>query len=83
LIVPEAEIVTLFCTDTPVSTTPVPPSAAGPAVPGTETSTVCAKLAVTAVSELSVTWQLPVPEQPPPDQPVNVEPESAAAVRVT
>jgi hypothetical protein len=41
------------------------------------------KLAVTVVSLCSVTSQAPVPEQPPPDQPVNVEPESAVAVSVT
>jgi hypothetical protein len=35
------------------------------------------------VSALSVTVQVPVPEQPPPDQPVNVEPELRAAVSVT
>ncbi len=41
------------------------------------------KFAVTVVLELSVTWQVPVPEQPPPDQPVKVEPAVGLAVRVT
>jgi hypothetical protein len=40
-------------------------------------------VAVTVVSELSVTWHVPVPEQPPPDQPVNVEPADGFAVSVT
>jgi hypothetical protein len=30
-----------------------------------------------------VTVHVPVPEQPPPDQPANVEPNPAAAVRLT
>ncbi|MEZ4402232.1 MAG: hypothetical protein R3B06_19565 [Kofleriaceae bacterium] len=32
------------------------------------------KVAVTEIAEVTVTVQVPVPEQPPPDQPVNVEP---------
>jgi hypothetical protein len=40
-------------------------------------------VAVTVVSLFTVTTQLPVPEHPPPDQPANVEPESAVAVSVT
>src|SRR6478752_2490203 len=40
-------------------------------------------VAVTVVSAVRVTTQLPVPEQPPPDQPVKLEPASAAAVSVT
>ena len=32
---------------------------------------------------LRLTLQGPVPEHPPPDQPVNVDPASAEAVRVT
>ena len=36
------------------------------------------KVAVTVVSALIVTWQVPVPEQPPPLQPANVEPERAS-----
>jgi len=34
----------------------------------------CVNVAVTVVSALSCTWQLAVPEQPPPDQPANVDP---------
>ncbi len=40
-------------------------------------------MAVTVRSEFIVTLQLRVPEQPPPDQPVKVEPDAALAVRVT
>jgi hypothetical protein len=40
-------------------------------------------VAVTVVSEPSVSWQVPVPEQPPPDQSVNVEPAAGVAVSVT
>src|SRR5947209_10187408 len=40
-------------------------------------------VAVTVVSALSVTVQVPMPEQLPPDQPANVDPESGVAVRVT
>src|SRR6266581_6255377 len=43
----------------------------------------CAKVAVTEVAALRVTIQGPVPEQPPPLQPVKVEPASGVAVRVT
>ena len=35
------------------------------------------------VGALSVTVQVPVPEQPPPLQPVKVEPAAGAAVKVT
>ena len=35
------------------------------------------------VAALSVTVQVPVPEQPPPLQPVKVEPAAGAAVKVT
>ena len=41
------------------------------------------KLAVTDVATLIVTVQVPVPEQPPPLQPVNVEPAAGVAVNVT
>ena len=44
---------------------------------------VCAKLAVMVVAALSVMVQVPVPEQPPPLQPVKMEPEAAVAVKVT
>jgi hypothetical protein len=42
-----------------------------------------AKLAVTDVAALIVTVQVPVPEQPPPVQPVNVAPAEGVAVSVT
>jgi hypothetical protein len=41
------------------------------------------KVAVTVSAALIVNVQLLVPEQPAPDQPANVEPEAAAAVKVT
>src|SRR5690242_7264649 len=40
-------------------------------------------VAVTVVDALSATMQPPVPLQPPPLQPVNVDPGSAVAVRLT
>jgi hypothetical protein len=43
----------------------------------------CMKVAVTEVAALIATVQVPVPEHPPPLQPVNVEPAAAAAVNVT
>src|SRR5438552_2254003 len=42
-----------------------------------------AKVAVTVVAALRVTVQVPVPEQPPPLQPVKVEPAAGVAVSVT
>src|SRR6267143_1378643 len=42
-----------------------------------------AKVAVTACAALIVTLQVPVPVQPPPLQPVKVEPAAGAAVKVT
>src|SRR2546428_1180661 len=42
-----------------------------------------AKVAVTVVAALSVTVQVPVPEQLPPLQPVKVEPAAGAAVKVS
>lgn len=42
-----------------------------------------AKVADTVVSAARLTTQVPVPEQPPPDQPVNMELASLIAVRVT
>jgi hypothetical protein len=41
------------------------------------------KVAVTVVSAVIGTVQVPVPEQPPPLQPVKVEPTAATAVRMT
>ena len=50
----------------------------------TDSVKVCtAKVAVTVVAALSVTEQVPVPEQLPPLQPVKVEPAAGAAVKVT
>src|SRR6202030_3463412 len=40
-------------------------------------------VAVTAVAAVTVTTQVPVPVQPPPLHPVNVEPSAADAVSVT
>ena len=40
-------------------------------------------VAVTVVAAVIGTTHVPVPEQPPPDQPANVELASAAAVSVT
>jgi len=42
-----------------------------------------AKVAVTEVAALIVTVQVPLPEQPPPLQPLKVEPAAGAAVKVT
>src|SRR5437016_2584324 len=41
-----------------------------------------AKVAVTVVAAMRVTVQVPVPEQPPPLQPVKVEPAAGVALRV-
>jgi len=40
-------------------------------------------VAVTVVLALSVTVQVPVPVQPPPLQPLNVDPAAGVAVKVT
>ena len=42
-----------------------------------------ANVAVTDRDSLIITSQLPVPEHPAPDQPVNVDPEATVAVRLT
>ena len=44
---------------------------------------VRAKLAMTVVAAVRLRVQEPVPEQPPPLQPVKTEPEAAVAVNVT
>ena len=44
---------------------------------------VVAKVAVTFWSLLIVTVQVAVPLHPPPDQPLKLEPDAAAAVSVT
>ncbi|OIQ73948.1 hypothetical protein GALL_444120 [mine drainage metagenome] len=49
---------------------------------GRETDTNV-KVVVTFWAALMATVQLPVPEQPPPDQPAKLEPVAAAAVSVT
>jgi len=60
-------------------TVPVP----APAVL-TKSGKVCrAKVAVTVCAALIVAVHVPVPEQPPPLQPVNVEPAAGVAVNVT
>jgi hypothetical protein len=41
------------------------------------------KFAVTVVAAFTARVQVPVPEQPPPDQPVKLDPVAGAAVRVT
>ena len=41
------------------------------------------KVAVTVVAALRVTVHVPVPEHPPPLQPVKIEPAAGAAVSVT
>jgi hypothetical protein len=41
------------------------------------------KVALTVVAEFTGTLQAPVPEHPPPLQPLNVDPAAALAVRVT
>jgi hypothetical protein len=43
----------------------------------------CTKLAVTEVAALTLTVHVPVPEQPPPLQPVNMEPAVGVAAKVT
>src|SRR6266545_3810206 len=40
-------------------------------------------VAVTDCAAVIVTWHVPVPEQPPPLQPVKVEPAAAVAASVT
>ena len=54
-----------------------------PSAKSISVTVVASKLAVTDVLDVSVMVQIPVPEQPPPLHPVNVELESAVAVSVT
>src|SRR5580704_8616067 len=51
---------------------------AGHAVP----PAVRANVAITVCAELIVTMHVPVPEHPPPLQPVKTEPDAATSVRV-
>src|SRR2546426_7558116 len=60
-------------------TVPIP----APVLPTVSVKVGTAKVAVTVVAALSVTEQVPVPEQPPPLQPEKVEPTAGAAVKVT
>ena len=60
-------------------TVPVP----APAVLTVSANEDCMKVAVTVVAAFSVTAQVPVPVQPPPLHPVNVDPAPGVAVRVT
>ena len=46
-------------------------------------ATVVLNVAVTDPAAFMATAQVPVPEHPEPDQPANVDPPDAAAVRVT
>jgi hypothetical protein len=62
-----------------LATVPVP----APALLTVSVTVCTANVAVTVVAALSVTLQVPVPEQPPPLQPVKVEPAAGVAVKVT
>ena len=65
---------------------PVPVTVPEP-LPANTTERLCggmtAKVAVTFWSLLIVTVQVAVPLHPPPDQPLKLEPDAAAAVSVT
>ena len=50
---------------------------------GEEEQVLRVNVAVTLLAWVMETVQVPVPEQPEPDQPVKVEPPAAAAVKVT
>src|SRR5258705_3117108 len=63
----------------PLGLTPLP----APALSRASVKGGGAKVAVTAGAAFMVTAQVPVPVQPPPLQPVNVEPAAGVAVRVT
>src|SRR5207245_967221 len=60
-------------------TVPVPV----PALPTLRVNVWRPKVAVTVVAAVTATLQAPVPEQPPPLQPVNVAPPAGLAVNVT
>ena len=62
-----------------LETVPVP----APALVTARVNGCSANVAVTEVAALTVTLQVPVPVQPPPLQPVNVEPAAGVAVKVT
>src|SRR5436309_2100218 len=62
-----------------LATVPAP----APALVSVRVKDCTANVAVTEVAAFSVTMQVPVPEQPPPLQPVKVELASGVAVRVT
>ena len=49
---------------------------------GAVVSADIAKPAVTVVAEPKVSVHVPIPEHPPPLQPLNVDPDEGAAVRV-
>src|SRR5881396_1313528 len=57
--------------------------APAPALVSVRVKDCTANVAVTEVAAFTVTMQVPVPEQPPPLQPVKVELASGVAVRVT
>ena len=55
-------------------------------VPSFETvsvSVINVNCAVTDIAPVTETTQVPVPEQPPPDHPVKVDPVDGVAVKVT
>jgi hypothetical protein len=54
-------------------------------LPASDTVSVwlATNVAVTARSELIVTEQVPVPLQPPPDQPPKLDPDAGEAVKAT
>src|SRR5436189_5060873 len=62
-----------------LATVPAP----APALVSVRVKDCTAKVAVTEVAAFSVTIQVPVPEQPPPLQPVKVEAAAGVAVRMT
>jgi hypothetical protein len=61
----------------------VPLALACPALAPALPPELAVNVAVTPCSELIVTAHVPVPLQPPPDQPLKVEPDAGVAVSVT